>query len=814
DDAIQALARAYESLQVSQFLSYFDQQNYSGYASLEQTISQSFANIAENRVLVRKANGTVSGDAAVYQVEFEIRFLPKNSALPQSGVPGMSPSASAPPMLVPMRSGVRAAAVSSISGSTGAVATYVTLTGLTTPMTLFVNTGAGTAYSFKDLPVGRYVLTPSRNGFTFNPASRTVDLPESGLMDVDFTATGLTQVVRETVTVQLQYIPNASWHIRNLSGPMGSAGLVGVPGVGKPDAGGGGGGGSGNVAIADFDVTAAPQNLPPIARGGGGTPVTVTVSPLNGFTGTVTVSWTAGAGITVTPATQAVAVTSGPATQAFTVSAGANAALGNTGIQFFAASGNIKKQGANTVTVYGLTVSQIGGAVNIFAGGFTAQLQIKVDTAPTVTTPITVSASGPGITSSTATVNGNGTASLTLTSSGPDTGATTVTVTASGAGIPSATLAVPVTRVAPFTLSGGGAVSFVAGSGPVVVTAPAIGALSFAPTSVTLTSSGTATFSVTAAAEFTGTGTFTATAGSYSATGSASFSVQPALEFTVTGGSIAVMAGQSGAVSVNITQTKGTPVQFSASVSGVSGSISVSGGGSVMGGGTVTFTVNVPQGTAAGTASFTVQVTGGTITRTVTVAVSITAQPPVAFSLSGGSITLAAGASGTVSVSVSQTSGPTAAISVSVGSFDSSKISVSGGGTVSGSGSVTFRVTAAPGLPDTSASFTVIASSGTVTQTATVGVSITSIADFTISGGSVSVMAGGPPVPVSVQVSQTVGIPLPISVSASTVTGPIAVSGGGSVTGTGSVTFNVTAPASAAAGSASFEVVGNLAGIT
>ena len=830
DDAIQALARAYESLQVSQFLSYFDQQNYSGYASLEQTINQSFANIAENRVLVRKANGTVSGDTAVYQVEFEIRFLPKNSALPQSGVPGMSPSASAPPMLVPMRSGVRAAALASISGSTGAVATFVTLSGLTTPMKLFVNTGTGTAYSFKDLPVGRYVITPSRNGFTFNPASRTVDLTETGLTDVDFTATGLTQVVRETVTVQLQYIPNASWHIRNLSGPIGSAGLVGVPGVGNPDQGvDTSGSGSGNVAVADFKVTAAPQNLPPIARGGGGTPVTVTIEPLNGFKGTVNIAWTAGPGVSVAPPAQAVAITSGPVTQTFTVSAGASAALGDTGIQFIAESGAIKKQGTNTFTVYGLTLSQAGPAVSIFAGGSTAQLQIKVDTAPTITTPITVSASGPGITSSTATVNGNGTPTLTLTSSGPDTGATTVTVTASGAGIPSATLAVPVTRVAPFTLSGGGAVSFVAGEkgsvsfgvtlasgfpGPVVVTAPSIGALSFSPASVSLSSSGTATFSVTAAAEFTGSGTFTATAGSYSASGAASFDVKPALEFTVTGGSIAVMAGQSGTVSVNITQTKGAPVQFSASASGVTGGISVSGGGIVMGGGTVTFTVSVPKGTATGAASFTVQVTGGTITRTVTVAVSITAEPPVAFSLSGGSITLAAGASGPVSVSVSQTSGPTAAISVSVGSFDSSKISVSGGGTVNGSGSVTFQVTAASGLPDTSASFTVIASSGNVTQTATVGVSITSVADFTISGGSVSVMAGGPPVPVSVQASQTAGNPLPISVSASTITGPIAVSGGGSVTGSGSVTFNVTAPANAAAGSASFVVVGNLAGVT
>jgi hypothetical protein len=830
DDAIQALARAYESLQVSQFLSYFDQQNYSGYASLEQTINQSFANIAENRVLVRKANGTVSGDTAVYQVEFEIRFLPKNSALPQSGVPGMSPSASAPPMLVPMRSGVRAAALASISGSTGAVATFVTLSGLTTPMKLFVNTGTGTAYSFKDLPVGRYVITPSRNGFTFNPASRTVDLTETGLTDVDFTATGLTQVVRETVTVQLQYIPNASWHIRNLSGPIGSAGLVGVPGVGNPDQGvDTSGSGSGNVAVADFKVTAAPQNLPPIARGGGGTPVTVTIEPLNGFKGTVNIAWTAGPGVSVAPPAQAVAITSGPVTQTFTVSAGASAALGDTGIQFIAESGAIKKQGTNTFTVYGLTLSQAGPAVSIFAGGSTAQLQIKVDTAPTITTPITVSASGPGITSSTATVNGNGTPTLTLTSSGPDTGATTVTVTASGAGIPSATLAVPVTRVAPFTLSGGGAVSFVAGEkgsvsfgvtlasgfpGPVVVTAPSIGALSFSPASVSLSSSGTATFSVTAAAEFTGSGTFTATAGSYSASGAASFDVKPALEFTVTGGSIAVMAGQSGTVSVNITQTKGAPVQFSASASGVTGGISVSGGGIVMGGGTVTFTVSVPKGTATGAASFTVQVTGGTITRTVTVAVSITAEPPVAFSLSGGSITLAAGASGPVSVSVSQTSGPTAAISVSVGSFDSSKISVSGGGTVNGSGSVTFQVTAASGLPDTSASFTVIASSGNVTQTATVGVSITSVADFTISGGSVSVLAGGPPVPVSVQASQTAGNPLPISVSASTITGPIAVSGGGSVTGSGSVTFNVTAPANAAAGPASFVVVGNLAGVT
>jgi len=807
DEAIQALARAYESLQVSQFLSYFDRQNYSGYASLEQTINQSFANISENRVLVRKANGTISGNTAVYQVEFEIRFLPKTSALPQSGVPGLSATASAPPRLVPMSNGIRAAATASISGNTGAVATFVTLSDLNTPMKLFVNTGTGMTYSFKDLPPGKYMITPSRNGFTFSPLSRTVDLTEAGLTGVDFTATALTQVVRETVTVQMQYIPNASWHVVNLSGPMGSAGLVGVPGVGNPDQGGGaGGGGSGNVAVADFKVTAAPQDLPPIARGGGGTPVTVTVDPLNGFKGTVNITWISASGVSLAPPNQAVTITAGAVSQTFTVSAGANAALGTSGIQFTAESGSIKKQGSNTITVYALTLSQIGPAVQLFAGGSTAQLQIKVDTAPTITTPITVSASGAGITSSTATVNGNGTATLTLTTSGPDTGATTVTVTASGTGLPSATLAVPVARDAPFTLSGGGTVSFVAGvggpvsfavnfaagfTGSVVVTAPVIAGLTFSPLSVTRTSSGAATFSVTAPAPFTGSGTFTATAGSYSVSNSVNFSVTPvpAISLSVGPPSVTLVAGGAPqTISVTLTRTNytgavtlsvtGLPTGVSATNTdpgtGNTGSIvlQASAAASLVGNQTVTVTAS-GSGVSAASATF---------------SLTVSPAPAISLGLGSSSVTLTAGGpSQTISVTLTRTN-YTGAVTLSVPGLPSGVTATNTDPGTGNTGSIVLQASAAASLVGNQ-TITVTAS-GSGVSAASAAFSLTVLPAPAISLGlgisAVTLTAGGP--------SQTVVV----AITRTNYTGAVTLSVSGLPIG---VTANTTSPGTGNSGS-------------
>ena len=97
-DTINALASAYESLQVRSFMNLFDAARYSGYAALEQSVTNSFANIQENRVFVRQANGQMlpagpgTNATAIYQVDFEIRFTPKSTALPgsttgSSGIP-------------------------------------------------------------------------------------------------------------------------------------------------------------------------------------------------------------------------------------------------------------------------------------------------------------------------------------------------------------------------------------------------------------------------------------------------------------------------------------------------------------------------------------------------------------------------------------------------------------------------------------------------------------------------------------------------------------------------------------------------------
>jgi hypothetical protein len=776
DEAIQALARAYESLQVSQFLSCFDQQSYSGYAALEQTINQSFANIAENRVLVRKANGTISGDTAVYQVEFEIRFLPKTSALPQSGVPGMGASASAPPRLVAMSSGVRAAATASISGNVGAVATFVTLSDLNTPMRLFVNTGTGMTYSFKDLPPGKYMLTPSRNGFTFSPLSRTVDLTEAGLTGVDFTATALTQVVRETVTVHMRYVPNASWHFDNLSGPIGSAGLVGVPGVGNPDQGsGGGGGGGGDVAVADFKVTATPQNLPPIARGGAGTPVTVTIEPLNGFKGTVNITWTTGLGVSVAPASQAVTITTGAVSQTFTVSAGAGAQLGDSAVSFTAESGNIKKQGTNTLTVYALTLSQIGPAVQLFAGGSTAQLQIKVDTAPTITTPITVSASGPGITSSTATVNGNGTASLTLTCSGPDTGATTVTVTASGTGIPAATLAVPVTRDAPFTISGGGTVTFVAGgngsvsfdvtlatgfTGQVAVTAPLIAGLTFSPLSVTRTSSGAASFSVTGAAPFTGSGTFTATAGSYSVLNSVNFNVTPvpAISLSLGTPSVALVAGGAPqTISVTLTRTNYTgavTLSVTGLPTGVTANSTDPGTGNT---GSIVLQASA-QATLATNQTITVKASGsGVSDAPATFSLTVSAAPAISLSLGSSSVTLTAGGGPqTVNLTITRTN-YAGAVTLGVSGLPSGVSATNTDPATGNTGSIVLQASAVASLVGNQTITVTASGSGVSAASATFSLTVLPAPAISLSLGnsSVTLTAGGGPQTVTVTITRT-----------------------------------------------------------
>ncbi|MBI3894883.1 MAG: putative Ig domain-containing protein [Acidobacteria bacterium] len=79
DDVVRQLQLAYETLQPSEFMKLFDPQRYSGYAALQASVENSFRNLAQSRVYIRRASGQIfeQGKVSIYQLDFEIQFSTK-----------------------------------------------------------------------------------------------------------------------------------------------------------------------------------------------------------------------------------------------------------------------------------------------------------------------------------------------------------------------------------------------------------------------------------------------------------------------------------------------------------------------------------------------------------------------------------------------------------------------------------------------------------------------------------------------------------------------------------------------------------------
>ncbi len=346
EEILQALARAYESKQVGNFMKLFNAEKYAGIAALEETITKSFANIADLRVYVRKAVCQTTGNTSICQADFEIRFTPRSSALPSSGAVGGTAGVSA-------FSAVRARALAgSISGSAGAVSTVVVLRG---PVTQVVNTLNSTSYTFSDIPDGTYTVRPIRTGFVFTPEERTVVVSGAPVTGVDFTAAAQVQLVVEQVTLRLE--SGSGWRITGTpQGNPGSAGLVGIPGTNNPNLGNtsppassAGQAGGGAVAVATFQVSSPGTFSLPRLRSTG--PVTVTFTSVNGFVGNVQIAFTLPTGITVAGPLSLTLPPNAAVAKDYVFSAAANANLGQTVVSYTATSGNIVQSGSLTLNV-------------------------------------------------------------------------------------------------------------------------------------------------------------------------------------------------------------------------------------------------------------------------------------------------------------------------------------------------------------------------------------------------------------------------------------------------------------------------------
>ncbi len=773
---IPALASAYQTGQVRTFMNLFDPVHYAGYAALEQSITQSFNNITVTGVNILTAAGASTGAAtAHYNVVVQIGYTLKNTALPVITPVGAS---SAPAQLrVPSdRSGAGVAGTGSISGSAGAVATFVVLSG---PQTGFVQSAINSVnYSFTGLQDGVYTLTPQRTGFTFSPASITVTIKSgAAITGADFTAQPQPLSIQANAILDLGYVPGPGWLFTNISGSLGSAGIVGVPGTTNPQTGNipvgsGASNTPGNVlstqVVPSFTI-APPTAAVPVLVGSQTAAIPVTITPVNGFTGSVAMNFTFATGISLVSGPTVVNVpSSSPVIVNYVFAAAGSANPGTAGVVYAATSGTIGPVIGGislAVTQVGATVTGPGSSqtnpVQLFAGNGSGGASIAIS--PVLpgeslsVTPIS------GFNTAFSPLN-NGTATLTVTPTGPNTGIVQFLVNVLVNGV--VTNSVPVfvnltppvkTPTAPATVtvapgqpaSAPITVQYNTGfSGTVIVTPPPNGGgLSFSPSSVILTTSGAATFTVTASQAFVqalrqgaaAPGSFTVTAGGYSTTVAVSFTTLAAADFSLSvANSLSLAQNSSGTITITVTQNGGTgniPITLSASGFPTGISAAPAGSATTNGNGSVTFNVSALFTAATGTPTFTVTGTSGALSHSIPVPVTITA---------GGSFNLSAALTGTIfdgggacTGCVTVTVTPVVSFTVPIAITSSSTIATaSGPATIAPGSSGQYTVTATG-----AGTLTFTGTAGTITQTA--AVTITPVVGFSLGVSGTSTFPGG-----------------------------------------------------------------------
>ncbi len=380
------------------------------------------------------------------------------------------------------------------------------------------------------------------------------------------------------------------------------------------------------------------------------------------------------------------------------------------------------------------------------------------------------------------------------------------------------------------TVSGGfnSAVSLSVSGLPSGVTA------SFSPASLAAPGSGSSTLTFTASSTATaGTTnvTVTATGGGVTHTATVALTIvstaTPSFTVSASPKSLSVTQGSSGNTTISITVSGGFNSAISLSVAGLPAGVTASFNPSSIaapGSGSSTLTFSASSTATTGAATVTISATGGGITNSTTVSLTINAAatPDFTVSASPSSLSIAQGASGSSTISTTISGGFNAVVSLSVSglpagvtaSFNPSSIAAPG----NGSSTLTFTAgsTAATGT----STVTVNANGGGITHTATISLTITATAtpSFTLSASptSLSVVQGSSG---SSTISTTVsgGFNSAISLSASGL--PSGVTAGFNpnsiaAPGSGSSTLTFTASSTATTGTSNVTVTASGGGIT
>jgi len=350
---------------------------------------------------------------------------------------------------------------------------------------------------------------------------------------------------------------------------------------------------SGNIVktlTIPVTVNAAPDlvlNVNPSAQtvpAGGSATVTVTVTPVNNFSGTVTVTSPAASDVTFTPATFDIAP---GGSQTVTLNVSPSAVGGTRSLIFTgtspAVSGTRSAPFTLTITDFALAATPqlltlaagSSGIVNVSAvsSGFNGPITVTSPTVPGLTiTPqtFTVTPGGPAqaVTIAVGAVNPQG---ITLTFSGTPAG---------GGATHTATVMLLITAPPDFritvtpdslAIADGGSATVSVGvtalngfNGPVTITAPQIPGVTFTPSTFIVAPGATQTVTVAVAPGIAGTahiGTFIGTApgveGPRTATLTLSITQRPDFTLTATPPSLAIRVGEEAVVTITATSVNG-----------------------------------------------------------------------------------------------------------------------------------------------------------------------------------------------------------------------------------------------------------------
>ncbi|HTW64055.1 MAG TPA: protease pro-enzyme activation domain-containing protein [Bryobacteraceae bacterium] len=555
-----------------------------------------------------------------------------------------------------------------------------------------------------------------------------------------------------------------------------------------------------------FGLTASSGSLT-IGAGSSGTS-TITVSPENGFSGTVSLAASglpSGVTASFSPATATTSST-------LTLIAASTAAASTSTITITGTSGSLAATGRLQLTITTAPDFSIGASpasVSVVQGSHTTStLTVAPVEGFTGSVSLAVSGLPTGVTASLSPVSTTKSSTLTLNATSSATpGSYTATITGTSGSLKNtAAISLTITGAPSFSIAASPAslsvvqgasetstiamtpaygfdstVTFTASGLPSGVTA-SFGAMTSGASIITFKATSTATAGVS-------TVTITGTSGSISSKTKIALTITAEPSFTLAASptNLAITPGAGGTSTVTITALHGFDDTVALTASGLPAGVTASIGTATSGKSVVTF--SAASSAAAGTSTITITGTSGSLTSKATLALTVT--PPPSFSLTAfpSTLSVSPGKTGTSSIEITDLHGFNGAITLAASGLPSG-VTASFGAIASGKSTVTFTAasTAASGV----SAITVTGTSGSLTSKAALTLTVTPPPSFSLSATTPTLtVTAGASVAGSIVITDIYGFNGAVALAASNLPTGVTAAFGPVTSGRSVATFSV-----------------------